>query len=222
MKNQSKIIILFGRSGCGKGTQAKLLQQEFGFDYIGSGDILRERAKKSDFSGQKLKAILERGDRSPTFLTFQLWSKKIENFKDQKEFKGLVVDGSPRTAIEAQLMDQVFGWFEWQDVKILLLDISEQEAFNRLTKRRICKKCGQLIPWIGDYKNLEKCDKCSGDLIVRPDDSDSGVKARMEYFKKDVQPAIDFYEKEGKLIRINGQQAIEDVCRDIKKVIARP
>ena len=217
--NHPKIIILFGRSGCGKGTQAKLLQEEFGFDYLGTGDLVRAKAKDQDEIGKQVKKVLEKGGRVKTEIVFGLWEKAIRKIKEGKSLKSLIIDGSPRSEQEAKYMDKLFEEFGWTEIKIFLLDISEQEAFNRLTKRRICKKCGQLIPWIGDYKNLEKCDKCSGDLIVRPDDSDSGVKARMKYFKKDVQPAIDFYEKEGKLIRINGQQAIEDVYRDIVLVL---
>lgn len=217
--NQPQIIILFGRSGCGKGTQAKLLQKEFGFDYLSSGDLLRERMKENDFSGRKLKKILDRGDRAPTFLMFQVWVDKIREIKNKPDLKGLIIDGSPRSVLEAELMDHTFEWYEWSDVKVILLDISDEEAFNRLSKRRICQKCGRLIPWLGEFKNLKRCDKCGGELKARFDDRPEAIRARLDYFKKDVQPVVDYYEKQGRLIRINGEQSIEEVYRDIKNEI---
>jgi adenylate kinase len=219
--DQPQIIILFGRSGCGKGTQAKLLQQEFGFDYLSSGDLLRERMKQDDFSGRKLRKVLDRGERAPTFLMFQVWSEKIREIKNKPDLKGLIIDGSPRSLLEAELMDHTFDWYEWSNVKIILLDISEEEAFNRLTKRRICQKCGRLIPWLEPFKALEKCDQCGGKLEKRFDDRPEAIKERLNYFKRDVQPVVDYYEKQGRLIRINGEQSIEDVYQDILKAIGQ-
>lgn len=219
MFDQPKIIILFGRSGCGKGTQAKLLRGEFGFDYLSSGDLLRNKIKDDDFSGRKLRDVLKNGELAPTFLMFQLWSEKIREIKNKNDLKGLIIDGSPRALAEAKLIDEVFEWYEWEDVKIILLDISDDEAFGRLTKRRICKNCGRLIPWVGDFKNLEKCDKCGGELETRPDDKPEAIRARLDYYNKDVQPAVDYYEKTGALIRINGEQPIKDVYQGILKVL---
>jgi len=212
-----KIIILFGRSGCGKGTQAKLLQQEFGFDYLGTGDLVRAKAKEKDQLGQHVKAILEKGGRVETAIVFSLWEKAVRRINQKKNLKGIIFDGSPRSAPEAQMMDKIFTEFGWHQQKIFLLDISEQEAFLRLTKRRICQKCGRLIPWVGAAKKLKCCDKCGGQLITREDDNPQAVQARLDYFNKDVQPAVTYYQKQGRLITIDGAQAIDDVYQDIKK-----
>ena len=212
-----KIIILFGRSGCGKGTQAKLLQEEFGFDYLGTGDLVRAKAKENDETGKQVKAIIAKGDRVPTEIVFGLWGKVARKMAQQPNLKGLIIDGSPRSTPEAVIMDNLFKELNWQDVKVFLLDISEKEAFNRLTKRKICQDCGQLIPYVGKYKNLEKCDKCNGKLVVRQDDNSKAVQARLDYFNKDVQPAVDYYQKQNRLTKINGEQSIEDVYRDILK-----
>lgn len=216
---QPKIIILFGRSGCGKGTQAKLLRKEFGFDYLSSGDLLREKAKDEDFSGIKLVKVLKKGELAPTFLMFQVWSGKIGEFKSKDNLKGLIIDGSPRALIEAKLMDEVFEWYEWTDVKVFLLNISNEEAFGRLTKRRICEDCGRLVPWVGNFKDLKKCDKCGGELKTRPDDKPEAIQARLDYYNKDVEPAVEYYEKKGKLICINGEQPIKKVHQDILKAL---
>jgi len=153
----------------------------------------------------------------PTEIVFGLWGKVARKMAQQPNLKGLIIDGSPRSTPEAVIMDNLFKELNWQDVKVFLLDISEKEAFNRLTKRKICQDCGQLIPYVGKYKNLEKCDKCNGKLVVRQDDNSKAVQARLDYFNKDVQPAVDYYQKQNRLTKINGEQSIEDVYRDILK-----
>ncbi|MFH1461243.1 MAG: nucleoside monophosphate kinase [Patescibacteria group bacterium] len=216
---QSQIIILLGRSGCGKGTQAKLLIKDFGFEYLGTGEILRKRAKTKDFSGKKLKREMNQGGRVSTFFVFQIWGNEAEEVKNKPNFKGLVIDGSPRSLLEAELMDGLFDWYEWKNIKVILLDISHQEAFERLAKRRICKQCNRLIPWIGEFKSLKVCDQCGGELINRPDDKLEAIRERLNYYKKDVEPAIDYYQKQGRLIRVNGEKSIEDVYQDVKRAV---
>ena len=180
-----KVIILMGRSGCGKGTQAKLLQKKFGFDYLSSGDLLRARTKIDDFSGQKLKKVMSQGNLAPTFLISYIWSEKIREIKNKPNLKGLIIDGSPRSLLEAELTSDIFEWYEWSDIKVILLDISDEEAFNRLTKRQ------------------------------RFDDKIEAIRSRLDFYKNDVQPTIDYYEKQGRLIKVNGQQSIEEVHQEI-------
>ena len=216
---QPQIIILMGRSGCGKGTQAKFLIKEFGFDYLSSGDLLRARIKKDDFSGKKLKKVINQGDLAPTFFISHLWSEKIGEKKDKSNLSGLIIDGSPRSLLEAELMNDIFEWYEWTNIKVILLDISNKEALNRLTKRRICQKCSRAIPWVDGFKKLKKCPQCGGELITRFDDKPEAIKARLDFYKDDVQPAVDYYEKQGKLIRVSGEQPIEDVHQEILKFL---
>ncbi len=219
MLDKPKIVIMLGRSGCGKGTQAKLLIKEFGFKCLGSGDLLRKRSKKNDFSGRKIKQVMDQGERVPTPIMFRIWAEKIEEIKDEVNKKGLIIDGNPRSLREAKLMNDAFKWYEWENIKVVLLDISEQEAFDRLTKRRICKECGRLIPWVGDFKGIKICDECGGELITRSDDKPEAIKARLKYYKKDVKLAINYYEKQKRLIKVDGNKSIEDVYYDVKKAI---
>ncbi|MBI2038417.1 MAG: hypothetical protein HYT19_00645 [Candidatus Nealsonbacteria bacterium] len=99
------------------------------------------------------------------------------------------------------------------------MNISRKESFNRLTKRRQCKKCGQLIPWVGDFKKLKKCDKCGGELVVRADDSLISIKKRLEEYKNKTVPVINYYKKQGRIIEINGEQSIGNVFKDILKTL---
>lgn len=223
MKKKSKdpkVIIFLGKPGSGKGTQAEFLGRKLGLDYVGSGELLRARKKFDDFTGSNLRRVVDSGGLVPTPVIFSLWMKKLEGFKKRKNFKGFIMDGSPRKILEAYLADEALEWYGWsKNVKVMLIDISNKEAIWRLTKRRICKKCGEIMPYIGEFRKMKDCSKCGGGLAKRIDDTIAGVKNRLAWFKSDVQPVINFYKKTGRLIRINGEQDIEGVTRDIFKAL---
>ena len=217
-----KVYTFLGRAGCGKGTQAELLVDKFGLIYIGSGELLRQRTQQKDFTGKKTSQTMEKGELVPTSLIFQLWINRLEEIKksENSNFKGIIFDGSPRKLIEAQLLEEALKWYEWdKNFRAILIDISREEAFNRLTKRRQCKGCGQLIPYLSHYKDLEKCDKCGGEIIVRQDDTPEAINTRLGLFEEEVVPVIEFYEKNGLLVKINGEQSIEDVQKEILEKI---
>lgn len=219
-KKHPLIIILFGKSGSGKGTQAELLQKKFGLDYIGSGDLLRARQKKKDFTGKKMTKILTKGKLAPTSVIFKLWLDKTEELKNKKKLKGFVMDGNPRKILEARLVDEALEWYEWdKNLKVILIDISDKEAIWRLTKRRICKKCKEIVPFVDNLRKVKKCPKCGGKLIRRYDDTIKAVKNRLGWFKIDVRPVINYYRRDGRLIKTNGEQPIEKVFKDILKAI---
>lgn len=185
-----KIITILGNVGSGKGTQAKLLQEKLGLDCVGSGDILRARQSINDFTGRKLKEVMNRGDLAPTAIVFKLWSDKWESIKNKKKFKGFVIDGSPRKILEAELVDQSLEWYEWDTyLRVLFIDVSREESFSRLSRRG------------------------------REDDTTEAINTRLDLFEKEVVPVIQYYEKLKRLIRINGEQSIEDVHRDIMEAL---
>lgn len=220
LMKKSLIIVLLGKSGSGKGTQAELLMEKFGLDYISTGDLLRARSKKKDFTGEKLAKSLVAGEISPTAVIFKLWLDEVEKLKAKKNLKGIVMDGCPRKILEAYLQDEAFKWYGWdKNRKIILVDISNKEAIWRLTKRRICKRCKEIIPFVGEFRKIKNCPKCGGKLIRRSDDTITAVKNRLKWFRTDVQPIINYYRKTGRLIKINGEQSIENVFKDILKNI---
>jgi adenylate kinase len=218
MKDSKKPInfILIGPPGCGKGTQAKLLADKFNLEYIGSGDVLRKHIKINDFTGKKLANIMNNGGLVPSFVIIKVFGDEIERIKKQR-VKGFVLDGWTRIIYEAILIDEALDWYELKNTKIVLIKISAKESFNRLTKRRQCKNCKKLIPWIGDYKKIKKCDVCGGELITRIDDNINSIKKRLEEYKNKTQKSINYYRKQKRLIEINGEQSIENVFKDILK-----
>ncbi len=213
-----QIFTFLGRAGCGKGTQAKLLRDKFGLFYIGSGELLRNRVKQDDFTGRKTEQVMEKGELVPTSLIFMLWINQLEQLKQKQDenFRGIIFDGSPRKLVEAQMLEEALTWYEWnKNFKAILIELSREEAFDRLTKRRQCRQCGQLIPYLGHYKDLLKCDKCGGELMVRQDDMSEAINQRLDLFDQEVVPVIEYYEKKGVLMKINGEQAIDGVHQEI-------
>ena len=215
MQNK-KVIILLGPPGSGKGTQVRLLQEKFSFDCIGSGKMLRARAKTKDFTGKKIAQYVDKGLRVPTPIIFNMWMNRMAEIEKDTKNKGFIIDGSPREVFEAEMLGMALEWYVWDKTKkVVYLKLSEKEIKQRLLNRRMCQKCGRLIPYLVGFKDLKKCDKCGGSLIKRADDTEEGVKERLAWFKREVLPVVSYYKKKGKVIEINGNQSIKKVFNDI-------
>ena len=210
---------LIGRSGCGKGTQAKLLMKHFGNLYhIAAGDLFRDLARTESDTGKRIRKILEEGGLPLEDLAISLWMHELA-YKIRED-QGFILDGVPRRVEEAKALDRFLEFLERKETTFnILLDISREEAFNRLSKRRICKKCGRLIPWIGEFKKLKVCDKCSGPLVTRPDDTPEAINNRLDFYDNTVIKVVKYYEEQNRLIKINGEQPIEDVFKDILEAL---
>jgi len=214
-------FVLIGRSGSGKGTQAKLLKERFGnLVSISTGDLFRDLSKQGTDTSQKIQKILAEGGLPFDDLATTLWMHEIA-YKI-KEDQGIIADGFPRRINEAKSLDNFLEFLERKENTFyLLIDISRQEASDRLTKRRMCKICGELIPWVGDFKRLQTCSKCGGELISRFDDKPEAIKNRLDYYDERVSQVVDYYKEQGVLLEINGDQSIEDVFKDVLKSINR-
>jgi len=189
-----KIILFLGRSGCGKGTQAKLLIKKLNYEYIGSGEILRERSEIDDFTGNKLNKTLEKGILTPIGIVFTQWIYKLDHLKNKRREAipdGIVIDGSPRRILETYLLEEIFEWYNWEDVKFVLLDISREESAKRLRER-------------GGRKD---------------DNNEEAINNRLNFYEKEILPIIEYLKNKNKLIAINGERNIEEINKDILKSI---
>ncbi len=216
------VVVFLGKSGAGKGTQVDLFTERMGFDFIGSGDLLRQRKKVNDYTGNNISHVVDNGGLIATPVVFHLWMSEFERLKAKEEqLKGIVIDGSPRKIREAYLMTEALEWYEWNDnFKVILIDVSDEEVISRIANRRICADCNEIVPYIGELKRLTHCPKCNGELIKRAEDSEvESVKKRLEWFQEEVGPVIEFYKEKGKLVTINGNQPIEDVYNSIQVIV---
>jgi len=220
MNNSPLVLILLGKSGAGKGTQLNLLRERLSLDFIGTGDLLRKRKKIEDFTGKKIAEVIDNGGIIATPVVFKLWMDLFEDIKNRGNINGLIIDGSPRKIKEAWLMDEALDWFEWDKrVKIILIDVSEEEAIARITRRKTCPQCGHIMMFSKDAPDVDDCPKCGSKLMKRPEDTVEGTKKRLKWFEDEVGQTINHYDSMGKLIRINGEQSVEDVYNDIIKAI---
>lgn len=205
-------LIFIGRPGSGKSTQIRRLQEEFNCKIIGTGNLMREMTKQNSYISKKLKSVLDVGGLSPEWLAMYLWINELMKIKPEDN---IILDGSPRRLMEAKRMDGVFKWLGRDNVKAFVVNISEEESINRLTKRRLCSKCENSIPYLPETKDLISCNKCGGELVTRGDDDISDIKNKFGWYRRNVEKVIRHYKKQGKLIRINGDQPVEQVYKEI-------
>lgn len=186
--------------------------------HLSTGDLFRDLAKANSDTSIRVQKILKEGGLPFDDLAATLWMHAMSY--NLKENQGFILDGAPRRVNEAQTLDRYLDFLERKETTFnLLIDISRQEAFDRLSKRRICKECGRLIPWVGQFKELKVCDKCAGELITRSDDSPEAIKSRLDYYDNRVAKVVEFYQTQNRLIKVNGEQSIEDVFKEILEKI---
>lgn len=190
MDKKPLVVCVLGKAGSGKGTQVNLLKERLNLNYIGSGELLRNRKLKNDFTGKKIASVIDKGGMSPSTIVFSLWISELEKFKNLENINGILIDGSPRKILEAYLINEAIEWYEWKEnFKVILIDISDEEVFKRLAKR--------------------------AEIEGREDDTRAGVEKRLAWYKKEVLEVIEFYKKKGLLIKINGEQEVEAVYNEI-------
>ncbi len=205
-------ITLFGIQGSGKGTQGELIAKNFEMKLFETGAELRKIAAQDSKLGKKVKNVLERGELVPNKIVMEV----IENFLENNiQEEKILFDGIPRSLEQKKTFDQVINKFE-RNIRGILINISEEEAKRRLLGRRICQKCKKI--YASDFQE-KKCQKCDGDLIKRSDDNEKAILKRIENFNEKTMPVIKKYQKEAKLISINGEQEIKKVYREIEKVL---
>lgn len=182
-------VILVGRSGSGKGTQAEILMKKFShFYYLVTGDLFRALSKEESDTGKRIKKILDEGGLPIDDLATTMWMHNLAY--NLNEDQGLLADGFPRRLPEAKSLDAFLGFLERLDGSFfILIDISSDEAYRRLKARG------------------------------RFDDNDEAIKGRMDYYEERVVEVVEYYKKTDRLITINGQQSIEDVHKDIMEVL---
>lgn len=202
-------IIILGPQGSGKGTQAKLLTEKLNLYYLEMGKFLREVAKVNP----KIDSIVnKKGKLVPAGIVFSLMSEHLE--KEVPDRNKILFDGYPRSIKQYELLKT---WLKEKKERVshaVYLDISEKESVRRLSKRRICEKCGTIYNLITNPPPGGKCE-CGGNLFQRDDDKPEAINQRLAIYKKTTEPLIDIFRKEGILTKVNGERSIEVILEDI-------
>lgn len=216
-----KIIILLGVPGSGKGTQAKLLKDQYGFAHISSGDLLR--ALDADPQGnpeqKKMLADMKAGRMVSDSLIYTLVFDAIK--RQAQTGKNMVLDGVVRSVDQAQAFDAFFIEQGLMDtVEIIEFTSSDETSFKRLTKRKICSQCGHIIPYSPDNELKTHCEKCGGELVVRADDTPETIEKRIrEQGNAAVAPIREYYQKKGNYQAIDAEQNIDGMRNDLIKML---
>jgi len=207
-------IVLLGPPGAGKGTQAKVLSQEYKFLHVSTGDMLRDAVKKGAEVGKLAKGYMEKGELVPDRVVIDI---VIERLSEDDAKAGFMLDGFPRNVEQADKLDEAFNKKGKKLDIVLYFKTRPEVSIMRLSGRRVCKKCGVNF----HIKNMPPkkeglCDHCGSNLIQRKDDTEATVKNRLVVYEKETKSLIDYYNKKGILVEVSGDLDVEKLFEKIK------
>ena len=207
--------ILLGPPGAGKGTQAVKIVEKYNIPHISTGDIFRENIKNQTELGKRAKAYMDRGELVPDELVVEIATDRLTKH-DCKN--GFLLDGFPRTIFQAEKLDEFLTQRGEKLDKVINIDVEKDALVKRITGRRVCKSCGASYHVVNiPPKKDGICDLCSGELIQRADDTEETVLNRIDVYNKQTKPLVDYYDKAGVIINIDGNKDLDDVLADIIK-----
>ena len=212
-------IVLLGSPGSGKGTQASRIESKYSIPHISTGDIFRDNISRNTPIGVEAKKYIEKGLLVPDDLTLKI----IENrFLEDDCKEGFLLDGFPRTLVQAEALDKELERIAKRLNAVVNLEVSDSTIIERMTNRRVCGNCGENYN-LCFYRPVldEICDKCGGKLYIREDDKLETVENRLNVYKNQTFPLIDYYKKKGILVTVNGEQYADKVFDDIIKALER-
>jgi len=204
---------MLGAPGAGKGTQADILSKELNLPHIASGDLFRQALEKRTDVGLLAKSYMDKGELVPDEITIRMILERM----DQTDCaSGCLFDGFPRTLQQAKALDQALKERGRTVDRAIYIEVPDEELVKRLSGRWLCRNC-QTPYHIRNSppRTPGKCDKCGGELYQRPDDREDTVKERINVFLAQTVPVLDYYEKQGKLVKVNGSLGVQRVARDI-------
>ena len=195
-------IILLGAPGSGKGTMAQKLTTELNIPQISTGDIFRKNLREATPLGLRIKSIVEGGGLVPDEITIEIVKNRLA---EPDCANGYILDGFPRSIGQAEALDT------FQNIDCAInLDVDKETIVNRLSGRRFCPDCNGTFH-ISTLENEAVCPVCGGKLIVRPDDTEATVRERLRLYDTTTFPLIEYYEKAGKLVTVDGNGGIDVV-----------
>ena len=204
-------FVFLGPPGAGKGSLAVKVAEDYKIPHISTGDIFRANIKAQTPLGVKVKAIIDSGSLVSDELTFELVKDRLAQ-DDCKN--GYILDGFPRTIPQAEMLDGLVA-----DLKVVNFLISDDIVIGRLSTRRVCKACGANY----NIKTLPPkvegiCDKCGGELYQRDDDKQESILHRMDVYREQTEPLINYYKNKGKITDLDASIETDILLGEFKKI----
>lgn len=206
-------LILLGAPGTGKGTQAKRIVEEFGYNHISTGDLLRNEIAKGSDLGQKVKSIIDRGDLVNDQVVLELLNANCD-----LKTSAYIFDGFPRNIEQSELLEGEV--LKGTTSKAIYFDMDLEILVERISNRRIASKSGEIYNLISrPPKVAGLCDVSGEELIHRKDDNAETVRNRLEVFRNTIAPILDYYEKLGVLVKVNASDSADNVFAKVSEAI---
>jgi adenylate kinase len=197
-------IILLGPPGAGKGTQAKMLVDEFGIPHISTGDMFRAAISQGTELGIKAKAFMDSGQLVPDEVTVGIVRERLA-VKDCDS--GFLLDGFPRTVPQAQALKKIIDNLGFKLDAAINIEVDSEAIIARMVGRRVCRQCGATYNiQFNAPREAGKCDQCGGELYQRSDDSEDTVANRLRVYAEQTEPLLAYYQQQGVVFTINGNQ----------------
>ncbi len=213
----SKIIVLMGAPGAGKGTQARLLEERLGLPQISTGDMFRALKEARTPLAEEVRAIMEAGQLVPDEVTIRVVRERTAQDDCQR---GYILDGFPRNPAQAAMLEKL-SVEQGKKIQAILVDVPMELLERRMTGRRNCPVCGEIYniyfkPPVAD----NVCDlHPDTQLNHRADDNPATVQARLKTFEQQTRPLLDYYQAANLLETVDGTREPEEIYRDIEKIV---
>ena len=206
-------LILLGAPGAGKGTQAELLLEKLGIPSISTGNMLREAIRNGTDLGMKAKQYMDEGALVPDELVLGIVAERVTQ---PDCAKGFILDGVPRTLAQAEALDAKGVRID----HVVSIEVDDIVIEGRMTGRRVCSKCGASYHVVANAPKTEGvCDLCGSELVIRKDDAPETVRHRLEVYHASTEILKNYYEKQGKVRLVEGNQDIHSINDQILQVI---
>lgn len=206
-------LILMGPPGAGKGTQGDILAEKLNIQTISTGLMLRGAIKEGTEIGKLAAQYINEGKLVPDDVIVGVVKERLAKPDLQN---GFILDGFPRTVAQAKALTETGIKID----KVLCIDVADEVIIERLSSRRECSKCGVPYNVISNKPATEGiCDKCGGELIQRADDNPETIKNRLNVYHDETEPILAYYEDMGLLVKVQGQDRLEDTVKCVNKAL---